>query len=93
MRATDPAATSENAADRFAAFLRRQTNARSLAPREGDDADAILSRAEAALSAGDLPTALSELDALPDSARTTMEGWISDAADRAAAVSAAAELK
>ena len=79
-------------ADRFTAFLRRQTNARSLAPREGNDPDAILSRAEAALSSGDLPAALTELDALPENARAAMDGWIADASARADALAAAADL-
>jgi hypothetical protein len=75
-----------SAGERFSAFLRRQTNARSLAPREGDDADAVLSRAEAALTAGDLDTALSELSALPDSALAAMGDWMSAAEARAEAV-------
>jgi predicted nucleic acid-binding Zn-ribbon protein len=39
-------------------------------PREGDDADAILSRMEAALRQDDLGTALSEAEALPPEAST-----------------------
>lgn len=77
---------------RFTAFLRRQTNARSLAPREGADADAVLSRAEAALGAGDLGAALAELGALPEAARTKMADWIDRAEARAAAVGAVASL-
>ncbi len=38
--------------ERLTTFLRTQTGARSLEPREGDDPDAILSRAEAALQTG-----------------------------------------
>ena len=40
--------------DQLANFLDVQTGARSLEPREGDDPDAVLSRAEAAVKAGDV---------------------------------------
>ncbi len=46
---------------RLTNFLKVQTQARSLAPRAGDDADAILSRAEAALNEGEVRQALEEL--------------------------------
>ena len=65
----------ESWAERVGAFLRGQTGARSLTPREGTDPDAVLSRAEAALAAGDLPTALTELDALPPQAQAALTGW------------------
>ncbi|TFL16586.1 mitofilin family membrane protein [Jannaschia formosa] len=67
------------------AFIRRQTGARSLEPREGDDADAVLSRAEAAVRAGDIDAALAELEALPPEAQAAMAGWIDAARTRAAA--------
>ncbi len=73
-------------------FLQRQLGARSVTPREGDDVDAILSRAEAALLSGDTQAALSELDALPDPARAPLAGWIDSAAARVAALSAADTL-
>lgn len=79
--------------DRLAAFLRRQTNARSLAPREGDDADAVLSRAEAALNGGDLQATLDELSNLPDGAQAAMSVWITAAEKRIAAVSSLDTLR
>lgn len=72
----------------FTAFLQRQLGARSVAPREGDDPDAILSRAEAALVAGDLRAALAEMDALPDPALSAMSGWLARARARQAALDA-----
>ncbi|PWJ21330.1 COG4223 family protein [Jannaschia seohaensis] len=66
-------------------FIRRSTGARSLEPREGDDADAVLSRAEAAIRVGDVETALAEIDALPAVAQDAMADWIADARIRAAA--------
>lgn len=74
--------------DRLAAFLRRQTNARSLSPREGDDPDAILSRAESALADGDVSTALVELEALPEGSRAAMDDWIEAAELRARTLAA-----
>jgi hypothetical protein len=73
-------------------FLRRQLGARSIAPREGSDPDAVLSRAEAALRNGELATALSELEALPEVARTSMQGWLDAANARQAAEDAANAL-
>lgn len=68
--------------ERASSFLRNQTGARSLEPREGTDPDAILSRAEAALAANDLPTALLELAGLPDVAQTAMAEWRTTAETR-----------
>lgn len=88
-------AESESADDglgRVAAFLRRQTNARSLAPRDGNDTDAILSRAEKAVNDGDLEAALEELQALPEPAAQTMQPWTDEAARRLAAEEAARTL-
>ncbi len=74
---------------RLEGFLRRQLGARSLQPRPGDDPDAVLSRAEAALGAGDLTAALAELEALPDAGRAAMADWIVRAETRRAALAAA----
>ena len=83
----DGAATS-----RLAAFLRKQTNARSLAPREGDDTDAVLSRGEAALQAGDLSAAIGELEGLQGDVPASMSEWLDAARARQGAVDAAASL-
>ena len=79
-------------ADRFTAFIRAQLGIRSLSPREGDDPDAILSRAEAAAGADDLATALDELAALPPEPAAAMAGWIASAEARQAALAAAAAV-
>lgn len=65
-----------DALDRIGAFLMAQTGARSLAPKEGNDPDAVLSRAESAVAAGDLAAALSELSALPSEGQAEMAGWV-----------------
>jgi hypothetical protein len=78
--------------DRFTAFLRTQLGARSLEPREGDDPDAVLSRAEAALRKGNLARALSELEALPEAGREIMADWVEAASRRLQAERAVADL-
>ena len=74
------------------AYMERHLGARSVAPREGDDPDAVLSRAEAAAAAGDLDAALAEIEALPAPARDALAGWENAARTRAAALAAADEL-
>ncbi|WP_298916280.1 hypothetical protein [uncultured Roseobacter sp.] len=73
-------------------FIRRQLSVRSVTPREGTDPDAILSRAEAAMKAEDLDTALREMDALPDAAKAAMQGWLDSANARKAARDATKSL-
>lgn len=78
--------------ERFSGFLRTQTGARSLTPREGDDPDAVLSRAEAALRAGDLHTAMTEIGALPAEGQAALAAWSAEAQRRLQAVEAVAAL-
>ncbi len=73
-------------------FLSKQLNMRSVAPREGDDANAVLSRIEAATRAGDLETALMEFDALPDVAQAPLADWAAQASLRRDALRDAAVL-
>lgn len=78
--------------DRFGAFLRSQTGARSLGEKEGGGADAILSRAEARLGEGQIDAALAEVDMLPDEGRQAMSGWVATAQERLDALRALADL-
>lgn len=73
-------------------LMRSAFGARSLAPREGDDPDAVLSRAEAAARAGDLRTALTEIDMLPEAGRDAFATWSEAARTRLDAVDAAEEF-
>jgi len=84
--------TGKAPADRLENFLRSQLGVRSLSPREGDDPDAVLSRAEAALGEGRLADALAELQALPESGRAAMADWTKAAQARLDAVAAAEAL-
>tara|TARA_B110000037_G_scaffold222712_1_gene299063 strand:+ start:2125 stop:3408 length:1284 start_codon:yes stop_codon:yes gene_type:complete len=89
-RTTSTSQTSSS--NRVGDFLRSQLGMRSITPRAGNDPDAVLSRAEAAIQAGQVSNALSALTALPDSARTSMAGWIEQAELRQAAQLAVAAL-
>ncbi len=87
------AAPADSPVERLGAFLKSQVAPRSLEPREGDDPDAVLSRAEAALRAGDLEKALAILDALPEPGKAAMESWIAKARERLEAIGALEELQ
>ena len=78
---------------RITAFLRSQSGARSLAPRAGEDPDAVLSRAEASLRAGDVARAIEELKALPEAGQAAMSEWVARADRRMQAGAAVAALK
>ena len=86
------AETPESEVQGVSGFLRRTLSARSVTPREGDDADAILSRAEAAVRTGDLTTALVELELLPEAGRGAMDEWLQAATARKDAQDAARAL-
>lgn len=86
------AAVEQGEMSRFTAFMRTQLGTRSLEPQAGDDADAVLSRAEAALKQGDLATALSELEEMPDAGKPALADWRATAQQRIAAVAAAEAL-
>ncbi len=73
---------------RLKLFFQDQLNARSLSPQEGDSADAVLSRAEAAVKAEDYQTALNEIDALPETAQAALADWRAQAEARLGAVDA-----
>ncbi|WEF25015.1 hypothetical protein [Paracoccus sp. S3-43] len=65
----------------FGNFIRAQTGARSIVPREGTDPDAVLSRADAAVQEGRIADAVTEIGALPDDARAApaMAEWLAGA--------------
>lgn len=84
----DRAAADEGWGARFVDFLAAQTGARSLAPREGTDADAVLSRAEFALSEGRLADAVAEVKALDPAVQAPFADWLAKADARIAALAA-----
>lgn len=78
--------------EKVGAFLLAQTGARSVEPREGDDPDAVLSRAQAAVDAGDFGAAVAGLGALTPEAQAAMQPWVALAQQRLAAAEAVAAL-
>jgi hypothetical protein len=74
--------------ERLGNFLASQTGARSITPREGDTADAILSRAEFAVSEGRVADALAELSPLDAAIKDPLTGWIASAETYVAATAA-----
>ena len=77
---------------RISTFFANQLGARSVAPKDGDGPDAVLSRAEAAVRSGDLGTALSELSAMPEIAQAALSDWQAGAQKRLEAKTAADAL-
>ncbi|ADO43754.1 COG4223 family protein [Ketogulonicigenium vulgare] len=73
-------------------FLQNRFNLRSVAPREGTDADAVLSRAGAAVATGDLTAALAEVASLPPGAQAAMAEWTGAAQARLDAEAAVAAI-
>lgn len=92
LRETLQTAPADSTTERLGNFLRAQVGARSTAPREGDSADAILSRAGAHVEAGDLSAALDEIADLPQQAQDSLSGWTSGAEARLAADAALPDL-
>lgn len=78
--------------ERFGTFLRAQTGVRSLEPREGNDPDAVLSRAASAVAGGDMADALAEIAALPEAGQAELAGWAESARRRVDAAAAIAAL-
>ncbi|SIS51370.1 hypothetical protein SAMN05421759_101143 [Roseivivax lentus] len=91
LAASREAAASEGG-NPLAGFFAEQLGARSVTPRDGNSPDAILSRAEAAVKGGDLATALNEISALPEAASVALQGWVTRAETRAAALAATETL-
>ncbi|GAA3858785.1 hypothetical protein [Celeribacter arenosi] len=67
----------------FQTVLRTQVGLRSTTPKEGDDPDAILSRAQAAVREERFNDALAEIAALPEVGQEAMSDWTSRAKSRA----------
>lgn len=92
LAASVKATSGDGALNKIGSFFRSQVGARSLQPREGDDPDAVLSRSEAALGAGDISAAIGLISALPEVGQAAMSDWLSGANMRMKAVKAVREL-
>jgi hypothetical protein len=86
------AASPQDAESGLGDFLKRQFGARSIAPREGDDADAVLSRVEGAIRQGRLMDALAEAETLAPEVISAMSDWLGNTATRLAVTNASETL-
>lgn len=86
LRAARNGAPAEEDDGGIGGILEKMFEVRSTEPREGDDPDAVLSRAEASVRNGDLRTALTEIEALPEVAKEALSPWVTDATTRLAAL-------
>jgi hypothetical protein len=93
IRASIVAGAGDGLLERSYALLRAQVATRSLTPQEGSGPDAVLSRMEAKLDAGDLPGALTESESLPSEAKEAMGAWLAQAKLRAEADAGLAALE
>ena len=59
----------------FWSFVKAQLGVRSLTPQEGVSADAVLSRAQAAVSDGDIAAALIQIKMLTDVGQAALKDW------------------
>lgn len=82
LKASVKAESGDGVGAKLAAFLKSQVGARSLEEKEGDDADAVLSRAEAALMRGELRAAVDLVRELPQEGITEITEWIRAAEKR-----------
>jgi hypothetical protein len=87
------ASTEDGWGARLVDFLADQTGARSVAPRDGNAPDAVLSRAEFALSKGRVADALTELQALEPAVAQPLAAWTGAATVHLAAQSALAKAR
>jgi len=92
LRADTQASAQTGVFGKLGAFLKNQIGTRSLQRQEGNTTDAILSRIEDELVRGNLETTRTEADALPESAKAAISGWLTDLEHLTAAQSALAQL-
>jgi hypothetical protein len=78
--------------DRLEASAEGLVRIRRIDEAPGDDAAAVIARADVKATRGDIAGALAEIDKLPDKVRAPASGWISTARARIAALDAARQL-
>lgn len=93
IRADIAAGKNDGGLSGLGSFLRSQVATRSLTPQQGDSADAVLSRLEAALKLGNLAGVMAEAEQLPEAAAAEMAGWLVKVSARKAALDGFAEWR
>ncbi len=83
----------DGSVSRVGGFLRDRLGLRSLTPQEGEDANAVLSRAEFALQEGRIADAIAEIATLPQDGQDLMAAWVAEATQRMTALAGLSELK
>ena len=78
--------------DRLEAGAARLVRIRRIDDTQGDDPAAMIARADAKATRGDIAGALAEIDKLPDKVRAPASGWVSTARARLAALDAARQI-
>lgn len=78
--------------DRLQQNAERLVRIRPISAAPGEDAAAIIARADAKASNGDIAGALAEISQLPDTARAPAQAWIKKAAAQVAALATARRL-
>lgn len=76
IRASIKAEADNGTMSRVGAFFQSQVATRSLEPLEGDGADAVLSRIDAALAGDNLDTLLGEASSLTEATRAPLAEWL-----------------
>ncbi len=79
LKASVRADADDTTTSRVMAFLKSQIGARSLEEKDGDDPNAILSRAEGALNRDDLQAAFDLVNQLSEPGKVAMAVWLEDA--------------
>ena len=82
LKASVQAEAGDSFGDKIGAYLKAQLGARSLEEKQGNDPDAILSRAEGALARDELQNAVDLLRELPEQGVAEMADWLAAAEGR-----------
>jgi hypothetical protein len=85
--------TGDSWSNRVLDFLSAQTGARPLTPLEGDTPEAILSRADFALSEGRVADAVAEVQSLGPDVKAALNAWLGQAETHLAATAALAAAR
>ena len=92
--APPPAPAETSILDSMVASAKSAVSIRRIgADTTGDEPAAVLARAEAALSQGDLAASIKEVESLPAPARDAFAGWLDDAKARASANDSLSKLE
>ncbi len=92
IKADTQAKSSDGLGSTFTNFFKSQVTVRSLEPQEGDDANAVLSRVQGALDAGDLAGAVAQAETLQGAAQSVLADWLELAKTRASVLAAVGNL-